>query len=412
LMCLLALLMCLRGHGQANGVIQRVEAVLVPGASYMDITFSETVKVSSAERVSLYSLGDGTDEAAISSSQAEGLGGRPRMLRVFFAGNPPAGHAKLRVCLGSVEVGGTLLKDVCGEGRIARDMESEFARAREALRTLPKLQREKSLFASVFLGHGGGGTADGASTIGAADVSLVRSDFGSKDLNYFLRLKRGSVEGMDPRNMEAGASYRRSFLLHRGDRAKLAKLFSETGRRDGRMREATAMVEDLQKRWFAGHIVEAGVKLEGDAAGERQWLGLVDAGWSLQSTTRRVRLPGAPGWFRFRWLAGGLEAGREQARVKVGADAALLVQARGGAAPIRRLEFHAQSMNRWLARPERSERGVRPWVQMDAKAFLFESERVRYGVRLSVQRGSLPPVYEPVKSVQFGFVVESAGADQ
>ena len=410
-MCLLALLLCLRAHGQGNGAIQRVESVIVPDASYVDITFSGNVRASSAERVSLYSLGDGTDEAALSSSQAEGLGGRPRMLRVFFAGNPPAEHAKLRVCLGSVEVGGTLLKDVCGEGRIARNMESELARARETLRTLPKLQREKSLFASVFLGRGGG-AADSARTIGAADVSLVRNDFGSKDLNYFLRLKRGSADGMDARNMEAGASYRRSFLLHRGERAKLAKLFSEAGGRGGRFREATAMVEDLRKRWFAGHMIEAGVKLESDAAGENQWLGLVDAGWSLQSTTRRVRLPGAPGWFRFRWLAGGLEAGRGQARVKVGADAALVVRARGGAAPIRRLEFHAESANRWLARPERSERGVRPWLQMDAKAFLFESAHVRYGVRLSLQRGSLPPVYEPVKSVQFGFVVESAGGDQ
>ncbi|MEP7363561.1 MAG: hypothetical protein ABI972_09925, partial [Acidobacteriota bacterium] len=217
--------------------------------------------------------------------------------------------------------------------------------------------------------------------------------------------------GMDPRSMEAGAHYRHSFLLHRGEHAQLSKLLSAQSASADNARQATTLVENLQKNWFAGHIVEAGVKLESDAAGERQWLGLVDAGWSLQSTTRRVNLPGAPGWFRFRWLAGGVEAGRNQARVKMGADAALLVRARGGAAPIRRLEFHAQTINRWLARPELNERGIRPWLQADAKAFLFESARVRYGVRFSVQRGSLPPVYAPVSSIQVGFVVESTDGD-
>ncbi len=417
--CLLALLLCMRGHAQTQGALARVEAVHIPGASYADLSFSGIVKVSSAERVSLYSLGDGMDETALSPSPAEGLGGRPRMLRVYFAGNPPAGHTKLRVCLGSVEVAGAVLKDICGQGRLARDREQEFARVLETLRSLPKLQQERNLFASMFLGRSGAPTGSAgtigsdaptgaAGTIGAADVSLARTDSGSNDLNYFFRLKRGSVSGMDPRNLEAGASYRKSFLLHRAERASLAKLLAASPRPTS---GASKPIEELQRKWFAGHIVEAGVKLEGDAAGQGQWLGLVDAAWSLQSTTRRVRLPGAPGWFRFRWLAGGVEAGRDQARVKMGADAALVAQARGGAAPIRRLEFHAQTINRWLARPEGFERGIRPWLQADVKVFLLESARIRYGVRLSIQRGSLPPVYLPVKSVQFGFVVESTDGD-
>ncbi|MEP7366464.1 MAG: hypothetical protein ABI972_24670, partial [Acidobacteriota bacterium] len=188
LMCLLALLMCLRGHGQELQVLQRVEAVLIPGGSYVDLTFSGSVKVSSAERASLYSLGDGTDEAPLVALPAEGLGGRPRMLRVFLTGNPPAGHARLRVCLGAVEVGGSLLKNVCGEGRIVRDLDSEFAHARAVLESLPKLQQEKSLFASAFLSQAVRGPEAGAGTVGAADISLVRGDSGSNDLNYYLRL--------------------------------------------------------------------------------------------------------------------------------------------------------------------------------------------------------------------------------
>lgn len=408
LMCLLALMMCIRGHARAQNAIERVEAVHAHGASYVDITFTENVKAPSAERVSLYSLGDGADEAPWRFISVAGLGGRPRMLRVFFAGNPPAGHTKLRVCLGSVEIGGVLLNNVCGHGPLARSLEQELSRALESLHSLPKLQRERNLFASMFLGRSGAGP-NAPSTIGAADLSLTRTDSGSNDLNYFFRLKRGSAPGMDPRNLEAGAAYRRSFLLHRTERANLARALSTPA---GRASLATGILEDLQTKWFAGHIVDAGVKLEADAAGDRQWLGLVDAAWGLQSTTRRVSLPGAPGWFRFRWLAGGVEAGRNRARVKMGADAALLVQARGGAAPIRRLEFHAHSINRWLARPEGPQRGLRPWVEASVKVFLFESERIRYGLRFTLQRGSLPPVYEPVKSAQFGFVLESTDGGQ
>ena len=111
-LCLLALVVCQRGHGQESRAISRVEAVVIPGASYADITFFENVKASSAERVSLYSLGDGADETRVGASPAEGLGGRPRMLRVYIADNLPAGHTKLRVCLGSVEAGSVFYKNL------------------------------------------------------------------------------------------------------------------------------------------------------------------------------------------------------------------------------------------------------------------------------------------------------------
>jgi len=427
LLCLLALLMCLRGHGQPIGVLQRAEAILAPGASYVDLTFTGLVGVASASPISMHSLGEDGEVFDLRAEPAQALGGRPRMLRVSFSGKPPAGHSKIRLCLGAVEVAGTSYMDVCAEARILRDFDGELTSLKASLGVLPRLQREKSMFASLFLGQTGsraGRQAHDASTsgvhtaaiVGAADVSFVRSDLGSKDLTYFLRLKRGSTSGMDPRNLEAGASWRRSVLMHRRERSRLAAMLAapaDSPRVSPQaLREAAALTAGLQRKWFAGHIVEAGVKLEGDAAGEKQWLGLLDAGWSLQSTTRRVSLPGAPGWFRFRWMAGGVEAGREQARVKAGADASLLVQASGSTAPIRRLEFHAQTVGRWLIRAERKERGVRPWLQLDAKAFFFESPRIRYGVRLSVQRGRLPPVYLAVHSIQFGFVVESTGGDE
>lgn len=91
----------------------------------------------------------------------------------------------------------------------------------------------------------------------------------------------------------------------------------------------------------------------------------------------------------------------------MGADAALVIQAREETAPIRRFEFVAHSTARWLARPELGVRGTRPWTQLDAKLFVLESASLRYGLRLSLQRGSLPPLYERVSSIHLGFVVES-----
>src|SRR5262249_35823174 len=162
---------------------------------------------------------------------------------IFLAGNPPAGHTKLRVCLGTVEVDGILQRDVCGEGRIARDLESELARVLKTLESLPKTQQEKNVFISGFLGQGSTGE-----TVGAADVSAVRGDRASNDLNYSLRLKRGSLAGMDPRHLEAGAYYRGSFLMNIRERAELAAPGASAY-------QLVARIEDLQRKWFAGHIV-------------------------------------------------------------------------------------------------------------------------------------------------------------
>lgn len=384
-LCLAALIACLRCRAGEVPTLSALQVYATAQPPHADLTFTAPLEANSAPLLTLFSAPEQGGWSPLGITTVEALGGRPRMLRVYLGAPLPEGHTQLRACIAN---------NACVEARIASPADAATAILKQ-LGALPAAQQDKSLLASLFFGRASG------LNVGAADLNVVRSDPGTKDLSYFLRLKRGAAHGMDPRHFEAGAHWRRNFLLHGGRRAAIAAALR------GQPAEAQTLLDDLRKKWWAGHTLDIGVKVEGDASGQQQWIGLVDAGWGLQSTTRRVALPGAPGWLRFRWLAGGVEAGRDQARLKMGADAALVIQAREETAPIRRFEFVAHSTARWLARPEQGVRGVRPWTQLDAKLFLLESASLRYGLRLSLQRGSLPPLYERVNSIHLGFVVES-----
>lgn len=52
-------------------------------------------------------------------------------------------------------------------------------------------------------------------------------------------------------------------------------------------------------------------------------------------------------------------------------------------------------------------KGIRGYGQIDLKVYLGESATALYGLKLSYNRGSLPPVFARVKSFQFGFLYES-----
>lgn len=384
-LCIAALIVCLRCQAGEAPRLSALEVWATAQPPHAELTFSEPLAPNSTPLITLASAAAGGEWTSLALTSVEALGGRPRMLRAYYRGPLPEGHTRVRACLAP---------DQCVETRLAAPTEALAALVKK-LSALPTTQQDKSVLASLFYGRASG------ENVGAADLNLVRSDPGVKDLSYFVRLQRGAAAGMDPRHFEAGAHWRKNFLLQQQRRAQITAALMQ------QPVLAQSIVEELQKTWWAGHTLDLGVKVEGDASGRQQWIGLVDAGWGLQSTTRRVALPGAPGWFRFRWLAGGVEASRDQARVKMGADAALVIQAREETAPLRRFEFVAHTTTRWLARPEVGVRGLRPWLQLDAKLFVLESDRFRYGLRLSLQRGSLPPVYERVNSVHLGFIVES-----
>jgi hypothetical protein len=86
--------------------------------------------------------------------------------------------------------------------------------------------------------------------------------------------------------------------------------------------------------------------------------------------------------------------------------------------PVRRLDLDLNGIWRYLAVEElrfntetdkldRTTTGGRGYLQVDLKVFLAETSSGRYGFKASNSRGTLPPVFAPVRSFQAGFVIES-----
>jgi hypothetical protein len=106
------------------------------------------------------------------------------------------------------------------------------------------------------------------------------------------------------------------------------------------------------------------------------------------------------------------------ARFKAGATLSSFWENPAAAGPLKRFELELGVVERFLFLKEihydaatKSNStildGSKPYFHADAKLFVAESSPGRYGVRISYNRGSLPPVYARVKSFQFGFLFES-----
>ena len=106
------------------------------------------------------------------------------------------------------------------------------------------------------------------------------------------------------------------------------------------------------------------------------------------------------------------------ARYKTGLGTTLFFEDRDAAHLIRRVELDVNGVLRNLFLPEalynkearmvdRTGKGVRVYGQIDLKIYAGETEKGRYGIRLSYHRGSLPPAFARVKSFQFGLLWES-----
>jgi hypothetical protein len=55
--------------------------------------------------------------------------------------------------------------------------------------------------------------------------------------------------------------------------------------------------------------------------------------------------------------------------------------------------------------------GDKYWVQADLKVFFLRALKANAGLKVSFQRGYLPPVYNFNKAFNFGLVIESSDND-
>jgi hypothetical protein len=291
----------------------------------------------------------------------------------------------------------------------------------EKVRKAAKKSSEKDLFASGFV------TTATAGSAGGADIS-INPEIKIPNVTTFIQLKKTTQEGGDAKNFEAGARYSKFFITNRQGfqalqgkgnltTAQALKLFEEQ-----RSKSAFAKA-------FAGSSLDMAAKMEG-AAGSFDVTNFVgDGAYTLRTNT--LGLFGGMGFFRGFLTPGGIELGQSQgrpemlkgapvewiARYKTGLgfrlffkdSSSLLRQVELSGDGVVRNLFEAESM--WDAKTKsvsRTGKGVRAYGQIDLKVYLGENEKVKYGVKLTYNRGSLPPVFARVRSFQFGFLVESA----
>ncbi len=275
-----------------------------------------------------------------------------------------------------------------------------------------KKANEKDIFASGFVTTASSGTA------GGADISL-NQDLKLPHLKPFLQIKKTTQEGGDAKNFEAGAKYQIFFITNR-------KAFESIRGMGGRpINEVLQQFNDNQStspyaKAFAGSTLDIAFKMEG-SAGNFEVTNLV-GGSAFTVRSKTAGFLNRRGFFRgfltpFAFEGGQSHANQEVAaagqsaatikpdwiaRYKTGAGFRLHFADPSGNSLIQRVELSADGVLRnlfldeamWDAQAKaitKTGQGVRAYGQVDLKVYLGESERGRYGVKLSYNRGSLPP---------------------
>lgn len=299
----------------------------------------------------------------------------------------------------------------------------KFDKAKKAA----KKQNEKDIFVSGFV------TTASSGTSGGGDISL-NPDLGIKDVKSFLQIKKTTQEGGDAKHFEAGARYSHFFLA---DRKAYAALEGQSAKSFAQLK--SILDQNASKspyaRAFIGSTADVAFKMEG-SAGKFDVTNFVgDSAFTMRTKTGGIL--NNHGYFRgfitpFAFEGGQSHANQSAAvaagkppiqpdwiaRYKSGLGFRLHFADPKGQSILQRVELSGDGVFRdlffqesmWDAKVKlvnKTGKGIRAYGQIDLKVYLGESETALYGLKLSYNRGSLPPVFARVKSFQFGFLYES-----
>jgi hypothetical protein len=286
----------------------------------------------------------------------------------------------------------------------------------------------EDIFASCFV------TTSSSGSAGGADISIA-PDLKIPNFTPFLQIKKTTQDGSDAKNFEAGGKYQIAFISNKKAYQSIQGMGDKT--RAEILAKFNATKKSAYARAFAGSTLDMAFKMEG-SAGKFEVTNFVgDSAFVLRSNT--AALFGTNGYFRGFLMPVAFEGGQSHANQLAAGDAAETVKpdwiARyktglgfrlhfedtSGKSPIQRLELSGEGVLRNLFFPEamwdaktkavtNTGKGVRAYGQLDLKVYVGESDKGRYGLKLSFIRGSLPPVYAGVKTFQFGFLWESKDA--
>jgi hypothetical protein len=419
--------------GQATAqkhTVESANATDFPGQQYIDVNFNDKLLQKGSEDVRQDNVTLSVpSNATLLVNTVQRLGGRPRSLRIQFSGVLAKSDATVHFCFKSLHFDGdtpaNATQNLCADANVINsgNLATEKANVLDTLKKVPVSDQERNIFASGFV------TTTSNSSQGGADLALNSPDLGIPGLTSFVRLKKSTTSGGDPKAFELGGTFKSTYLLHGNELDAVRSAPSTVAINDA--------IKKIQKRLLAAWSIDIGGKMEAEAGNFQVTNFVGDSSVYLQSRTKKL-LGSRSGFWKFRILGTGFEGGKNVgqpnqqgtlasnappvdwiARHKAGAELTLFYDNPESQLPFKRVELSASGVNRYLFRNELVfnqstsvsdivQKGRKTWFESGLKLYLAESPKGRFGVNLSYNNGALPPVYASTKSFQFGFLVESA----
>ena len=427
--------------------IKSMDAVLTAKARFIEIVFDHPLdgEIAVSGKVTLQSLPSQTEIPITTISRVTGSA---TLIDISFADAVPASDLQLEITFkpgvrfldGNKHVTSALA--ATSTALLLRDAAARSG----AIKTLldaeekEKPSNEKNIFVSGFVT-----TASGGQTQGGGDIHLNSQDLGIPGLKSFLNIQKTTSDGSDAKHFEAGGKYRYSFSFGEAVREAYRKIgeAATDAQRANAMSAFVAALAAHQKGMLASVWLDLAGKMEGQATSFNVTNGVFEASLKVQSQVKKLA-GSKSGFVHFQLIPGGFEGGKTLrqpdattpmtpasptgkalqqldgiARFKTGASLVSAWKNPKEIGPVRRFDVQVAVVDRYLFLKEihydtaaktnsTIKNGNKPYFQADAKVFVVENETGRYGFKISYHRGSLPPVYAPVKSFHFGFLFESA----
>jgi hypothetical protein len=445
--------------------IATLRLVDVPGNHYVRVDFSDPLNSAAdlnAANITLKFPASGVVIPATQIDQANtllvpGFGSTVALIALKSTAPKPAPNDKeIEVTFLALHfAGGTTKTSVKATGLIydptnIGDLVDNTRKALEDAVANAKTPDEKNFAGLNITVPSGGGDSEGS-----GDIVFNRSrvfPYGSliDRINFGVKLNKASEEKADPRHFEAGLTFRKTFLFGGKKLRELRDAINSTPRGNADLNTTStifnlsngvasnkpeALINDLQKNFFRSLLFDSAMKFEGDVKGAS--IGNVSNllyDGQLQLTTVSQAFANRTGFWNFRWIPFGVEAGfnlrneddpadekNSLARIKTGLVFELYYQAtEGSSSLLNRIEFDVQALDRYLFKRESAldevtkkavltDKGNTYWIQSDAKFFFGPTTQFgRPGFRIGFKRGSLPPVYSFTKAFTFGVIFQSS----
>jgi hypothetical protein len=319
--------------------------------------------------------------------------------------------------------------NLCGNVE-SRDVDAEKQALITKFKNVPKVSdSEKDIFASGFV------TTSSSGSVGGADIAL-NGIIQATGLDTFLNIKKATGKNADQKNFEGGMKYQ--YVMPWSRKALQSLRDTSPGP------EMNTAIENLQKQVIAGAILAMAAKLEGEATQFNVANFVGETSYDIRTETKS--LFSKKGFWRGFLIPGAFEGGKTLnttatsgtsststspasmaampaadwlARYKAGGGFTAFYEDWGNNLPIKRFDVDLNIVMRDRLLKESvfnsstntvssTGKGIRAYGEAAVKVYIGQTSSGRYGVRLSYNRGSLPPVYAKVKSFQLGFLFESS----